>query len=82
MTEEQFGNVLIGLARTNPGEAIAIVCDNGRLTIGILNLMVEPEDWLYKPVLVPFEKSTESIGATIPDDPGGTRTLNQLIKSH
>ena len=81
MTEEQLGNVMIGFAEQNPGQVVGLICKDGRLRIGLINWVVGEEDWFYKPVLVPLEESSESIGADKSSDPGGTRTLNQLIKS-
>jgi len=94
-SKEQIGDVLIGLAQKYPGFPVSLIWDGSAFQVGIIGLELEPDDWFFLPgpindVLLSFLPESTALyvkskkpqtAAAGGSDPGGTRTLNQLIKS-
>jgi len=62
-------DAMIALARDNPGQAVALVCDEQSILIGVLNTILYDEDWCLKPVTLKFFEELIDPGLTGGQDP-------------
>ena len=60
MNAELFVNQLLCLAREHPGQAVALIEQPAGLQVGVLNIVVEDDDWFSCPV--PLEQLTLDVG--------------------
>ena len=89
------GEAMIELAKKYPGFPVAVYWDGDLLHYGVIGLELEPQDWFLFPgpltqlmgddlpesIALNVENKKPQNAAAGGSDPGGTRTLNQLIKS-
>jgi len=93
--EARVGMAMVNLAQDFPGFPVALFWDGFLFHVGVIGVELEPDDWFILPAeasAIIVTQSPESIAlkqlnkkpqnaAADESDPGGTRTLNQLIKS-
>jgi len=60
MNAERFVEQLICLAREHPGQAVALVEQPDGLQVGVLNILVENDDWYQCPI--PAERFALDVG--------------------